>query len=67
MELSVKNGQTLIIDNNACDITDNLGLFSYGTDTNLKWISLVSGNNVLTITGNATGEIKCRYPRKVGI
>lgn len=67
MELSVKNGQTLIIDNNTCDITDNIGLFSYDTDTNLKWISLVPGNNTLTITGNATGEIRCRYPRKVGI
>ena len=67
MELSVKNGQTLIIDNNACDITDNIGLFSYDTDTNLKWISLVNGNNTLIITGTATGKIKCRYPRKVGI
>ena len=67
MELSVKNGQVLTIDNNACDITDNFGLFSYDTDTNLKWVCLISGENTLTITGTATGKIKCRYPRKVGI
>ena len=67
MELSVKTGQTLYIDNDESDITDDKDLFDYSTDTNLCWIRLKSGNNVITVTGDCTGNIKCRYPRKVGI
>lgn len=67
MELHICKGQTLYIDTNLCDINDDLGKFKYSTDTNLKWIGLLPGKNILTISGAATGEIHCRYPRKVGI
>ncbi len=67
MILSLKNGQDLVIDCFEADIVDNLGLFEYNTDTNLKWIRLSPGENHITITGDVTGNIKCQYPRKVGI
>ena len=40
MELKIKNGQRLLIDNQDGDITDNVGIFDYSTDTNLKWLRL---------------------------
>lgn len=67
MELKIKNGQRLLIDNQDGDITDNVGIFDYSTDTNLKWLRLKHGENVITISGNVKGCIKCRYIRKVGI
>lgn len=67
MELSLHNGQTLCIDNELCDITDNTNQFKYSTDTNLVWIGLLPGKNEITITGSAQGQFVCRYPRKVGI
>lgn len=67
MELKIKNGQRLLIDNQNGDITDNVGIFDYSTDTNLKWLHLKHGENVITITGNVKGCIRCRYIRKVGI
>lgn len=67
MVLNVRNGQKLLIDNDMCDISDEMGLFNYNTDTNLQWIKLASGNNTIIITGKATGKIRCLYPRKVGI
>lgn len=67
MQLEMYNGQTLYIDCGACDITDNIDMFKYSTDTNLKWLSLLPGDNNITITGNVSGKITCRYPRKVGI
>ena len=67
MQLEVYNGQTLYIDCDACDISDDIEMFKYSTDTNLKWLSLLPGKNKITITGNVSGKITCRYPRKVGI
>lgn len=67
IELKIKNGQRLLIDNQNGDITDNVGIFDYSTDTNLKWLRLKHGENVITIDGNVKGCIKCRYIRKVGI
>lgn len=67
IELKIKNGQRLLIDNQNGDITDNVGIFDYSTDTNLKWLRLKHGKNVITIDGNVKGCIKCRYIRKVGI
>lgn len=67
MELHILNNQTLYIDNKLCDITDNMDMFDYSSDTNLKWLSLLPGKNQLTITGSVNGQVKCRYPRKVGI
>lgn len=67
MTLKVKGGQKLTIDNQSGDITDNLGLFNYATDTNLTWIHLKRGENKINITGKTTGEFRCRYVRKRGI
>lgn len=67
MELHVINGQTLYVDNEYCDITDDKNSFSYSSDTNLKWLSLLPGVNEITITGAVKGYIKCQYPRKAGI
>lgn len=67
MELKVLNGQTLVIDNMESDISDNINMFNYNTDTNLCWLRLAPGENIITITGNVTGYIKCLYPRKAGI
>lgn len=67
MELKVKNGQDLTIDNRLGDIREQLGLFNYATDTNLKWLRLAPGSNTLTITGAASGQIRCRWIRKAGI
>lgn len=67
MELSVLNGQTLYIDNEESDITDDMDQFEYSTDTNLVWLRLAPGNNTITVTGDCTGKVKCMYPRKVGI
>lgn len=65
--LQIKNGQKLIIDNQMGTIEDSLDLFDFETDTNLNWLHLKPGNNQITIIGNASGTIKCRYCRKVGI
>lgn len=43
MELKIKNGQRLLINNQDGDITDNVGIFDYSTDTNLKWLRLKHG------------------------
>lgn len=67
MELNVLNGQTLCINNDESDISDNMDSFNYATDTNLVWLRLVCGNNTITITGDCTGYFKCSYPRKVGV
>lgn len=67
MDLSVLNGQTLYIDNGESDISDNLNQFEYSTGTNLVWLRLAPGNNIITVTGSCTGQVKCMYPRKVGI
>lgn len=60
-------GQTLIVDNQLGNITDDFKLFDYSTDTNLIWLKLAPGDNNITITGDAEGKIRCRYIRKVGI
>lgn len=67
LTLSVKNGQQLTIDNRLGLIEDNLDMFDYATDTNLKWVRLAYGPNTLTIDGHARGCVKCRYIRKAGI
>lgn len=67
MELTLRNGQTLSVDCCYGDIQDNLNLFDYNTDTNLKWLRLAHGENIITIKGNVTGCFICRYVRKVGI
>lgn len=67
MELSLKKSQQLIIDNQMGLIEDQLDMFDYATDTNLKWLRLAFGENTLTVTGSAAGCIRCRYIRKVGI
>ena len=67
MKINIKNGQTLIIDCQNGNINDNTNTFDYETDTNLIWLRLVHGHNNITISGNCTGEIQCRYVRKVGI
>ena len=67
MEIQMVTGQSLTIDNMLGNIVDESDLFDYSTDTNLVWLKLKHGENKITITGNATGSIKCRYVRKVGI
>lgn len=67
MRLQVRQTQKLTIDCKMGNITDNMDLFDYATDTNLVWLRLSPGENTITVTGNAAGKIKCRYPRKVGI
>lgn len=67
MELSILDGQTLYIDNEESDISDDMDMFEYSTDTNLVWLRLAPGNNIITIAGDCTGSVKCMYPRKVGI
>lgn len=67
MELKIKNGQSLFVNNQNGDIYDNIGLFDYENDTNLKWLRLKHGENVISITGDVKGCIKCRYIRKVAI
>lgn len=67
LTLNVVPGQKLTIDNEAGDIKDNVDLFDYGTDSNLSWIYLLPGENTLSVTGDVTGYVKCRYPRKAGI
>lgn len=67
MRLNLLQGQEIVINNKYGDVTDNLELFDYSTDTNLVWLRLSSGENIITITGDVVGKIKCRYVRKVGI
>ena len=67
MEVKVNNAQQLTIDCQNGDIDDNTGLFDYETGTNLVWLRLAHGINQITITGNCTGEFRCRYIRKVSI
>ena len=67
LELNIKNGQRLLIDNFNGDISDNTDTFDYSKDTNLKWLKLKHGINNITIKGNVSGCFKCRYVRKVGI
>ena len=67
MEIQMVTGQSLTIDNQLGNIVDESDLFDYSTDTNLIWLKLKHGENKITIAGNATGSIKCRYVRKVGI
>lgn len=65
--LEMNLNQQLNIDNRLGIIEDSLNLFDFSTDTNLNWLHLAPGINQITIIGNATGNIRCRYPRKVGI
>lgn len=65
--VQMNKNQKLVIDNQLGTVEDSLELFDYSTDTNLKWLHLAPGSNQITVIGNATGAIKCRYPRKVGI
>lgn len=67
LELSLINGQQLTIDNRQGLIEDPMGMFDYGNDTNLQWLRLAYGANTLTVTGSASGCVRCRYIRKVGI
>ena len=67
MTLQCVAGQTLYIDCQLGDITDNLDLFDYSTDTNLIWLKLAHGINTINITGDVAGKIRCRYMRKAGI
>lgn len=67
MQLKVYNGQTLYIDCEDHSISDDIDMFNFSTDINLKWLSLLPGENKITIMGNVSGKITCRYPRKIGI
>lgn len=65
--IELRSGQTVTIDNQLGDITDNLGLFKLSTDTNRQWLALLPGKNIISVKGEASGKITCRYIRKVGI
>lgn len=65
--LKVLQVQALKINNELGIIEDNMDVFDYSTDTNLVWICLTRGKNSLLVSGDVTGIIKCRYPKKRGI
>lgn len=67
LSLSMREAQELIVDCAAMDITDNLGLFDYARDTNLGWICLAPGENLLTVTGECEGTVRFRTVRMVAI
>lgn len=67
LTLDLKSGQTVTIDNCTGDVTDTLGLFKLSTDTNKQWLGLLPGDNTISINGEASGKMICRYIRKVGI
>lgn len=67
MKLQVKSGQVLTIDTQLGIIEDTLDIFDFGKDTNLVWLHLAKGTNIITITGNVTGTITYQNLRKRGI
>lgn len=67
MLLKMLAAQQLIVDCAYRDILDDMDMFSYETDTNLRWLHLKQGKNIITVTGDVLGEIKCRFARKGGI
>lgn len=67
MSLEMEKDQTLTIDNELCIIKDSRNLFCADRDFNFKFISLIPGENTISITGKCEGRFKCRFVRKAGV
>ena len=65
--VQANNNDRLYIDTERGIITDYANTFHYANGTNLLWPTLINGRNNIVITGNCTGTLTWREPRKVGI
>lgn len=65
--VQANNNDRLYIDMERGIITDYAETFHYSNGSNLLWTTLVNGRNNIVITGNCTGTMTWREPRKVGI
>lgn len=57
-----------IIDNSLRFITDRMGMLNFDEEVNKNWIYLnPMQSNTIRISGDVSGKMTCKFPRKVGI